>query len=244
MFQLSGFVVELFSGYGVNSASLCCNIGVVCISFEIAPGPEFNLTRSAVTSSMLGWIRGHLVAAVWCAFPCSTWSNARRPMIRSKQELWGLAGAKADEHLGALLAVGNKTLRVAHCVGRACLRADVPAVFENPLTSLAWQTPGWKALMRDPRVQVIDLDQCQFGAQWKKATRLLAINVCVGHGLARRCSGRHGRCSATNAPQLQSIGPLLSRRSAQYPPQLASHAAAALVKNAEQRALAKILRFA
>ena len=201
------------------------------------------MARPAVLSVVLGWLAAGLIAAVWCAYPCSSWSNARRPMIRSAASLFGLPSALRDDRTRSLILAGNATLRSAQAIAWSCWKHGVPAVFENPQSSLAWRTPRWVRLQEQDNVFAIVCDQCQFGSEWRKATRLLLVHVSQGAKLERRCHGKNGVCSRTGRPHVQVIGSSLSRRSAAYPPRLAAAGAKVLADSIEARKLFGLLRF-
>ena len=233
---------DLFSGSSVIGNKLRPRTRLCGINVDVSHGEWFDLGRRVVINTVVGWIRTGLVAALWCAFPCSTWSIARRPMIRSQKEIFGMASALKDVELCKLLEAGNATMKTAVEVAHACLRSRTPAIFENPHSSLAWKTKAWQALAKKSDVQQVVLDQCRFGTPWRKRTRLQLLHVANPGLLDRRCAGARGQCSASNRPHVQIIGSAMSRRAAAYPPTLAVAGAAVLADSSERQKLAGFLR--
>ena len=91
---------------------------------------------------------------------------------------------------------GNATLLATAQIVSSCVFHGVPVAVENPLTSLAWNAPLMSDLCQLPSCQVATLHQCQYGAPWKKPTRL----CCWGAGhfspqLCKVCKSRNGKCS-------------------------------------------------
>ena len=97
--RLSGFpiiplVLELYSGTARFSAA-ASRAGYVVLCFDWSFGPEFDLSRPAVQSLILGRIRAGYVCFLLVGIPCQSWSRARmRPggpqMLRDLQYLLGL----------------------------------------------------------------------------------------------------------------------------------------------------------
>ena len=69
------------------------------------------------------------------------------PELRHESERW-----KID--------IGNAALKFCCQVGHACLTMHVPYIFENPFTSLLWEAPQMKHLMRRQGVRLARADFC------------------------------------------------------------------------------------
>eukprot|EP00974_Lingulodinium_polyedra_P011747 1134265-Lingulodinium_polyedra.AAC.1 len=61
------------------------------------------------------------------------------------------------------------------------------------------KVPEWNALLAKNNISPIDIDQCQFGTPWKKATRLICSRIDDAGPLVNRgrCAGKKGICSRT-----------------------------------------------
>ena len=116
------------------------------------------------------------------------------------------------------LTEGNRTMRAAlRLVGRLHA-AGVPWLFEHPLNSFVLRTPEVQDILRDKFVQRIHLDQCAFGAPFRKPTVVLAGNCCPADlvRLDRRC-GAGPTCLFSGRAHLKLEGGSRTRRAAKYP---------------------------
>ena len=203
------------------------------MTFDVARGEEFDLTRGCVLDLIRSWMAGGLIAAVWVAFPCTTFSAARRPPLRSKEWLRGLPSARADPSLAKQLRAGDATLTAALAVASWCRRFNVMGFFENPHTSLAWQDRRWQRLVEKGDVIQHVLDFCAFGAVWRKRTRVMGIGSGVIPSLNRRCGGVRGICHTGLRHvilQGREGSQLRTKQAEAYPEDLGRAIAAALVQ--------------
>lgn len=225
--------VELFAGSGALSRGLEHVSGFACMAMDITNGVD--LTHPAVRSLIAGWLRARVVRGVWVGFPCTTWSVARRPALRSKAYVWGLPGLNASEQ--DQIRNGNATVRAAVCVLREFLRSGIPAVAENPLSSLAWQLPLFVHSAQSPGVRNVSFDFCAFGTPWKKPTRLWSAH-CHIEQLGKQCGGPPGRChTGRGHVRLSGRGPdgrLRTKVAEPYTARLAVAAAHALASAADR----------
>ena len=134
------------------------------------------------------------------AFPCTSWSRARWPPLRTTLQLSGVDGLGDKEK--QQIKDGNATLMFAIAVVKACLAAHVPCVCENPASSMAWLEPSMQRLkVRCSSDTTVDL--CQCGAAWRKRTRLVAWNCMLPpQSLQALCHGLKGICDRTGRPHL------------------------------------------
>ena len=222
--------LELFAGEGhIAAAWRAMGYGALCV--EISLGGEFDLTRPCVWKLVRGWISSHCIVCVWFGTPCTSWSRARRgppgsrwAPTRSARFPLGLPGC-SESDLGKFRE-GNETAKVTARLIRACLAARVPCGLENPQTSMLWQSPFLRRLVAHRCAQVLDVHLCQYGARWRKATKVVLWECVTCPDAARRCSGRRGVCSATGKPHVvlsgrDPSGGLWTRRAQAYPRQFA-----------------------
>ena len=237
--------LDLFAGSG-GVARAIRDRGFACVAFDLAAGPQYDLTRRCVKGLIEEWLRTGRVLGVVCATPCGTWSAALRvkPMpdsgrsLRSRDHIWGLPNLSAHER--SKVKAGNATLRAAVRIVKACVAASAPAIVENPVGSLLFFAPPMQKLMGHPAADAISLDQCQFGTPWRKRTRLVGWHVPSLEDSALLCQGSGGLCSATGRPHLvisgrhpdgAQWGPITQ----EYPEALCSAIADALVDSADTR---------
>ena len=100
---------------------------------------------------------------------------------------------------------GNKAVVFACRVAHDLLSMSTPFIFENPWTSLLWETPQFKHLRRRKFVRMARAHFCQWNMLWRKATRLLWGFANISR-IDRRCSGCRGICSKTWKPHQQFSG--------------------------------------
>ena len=122
---------------------------------------------------------------------------------------------------------------------RACLRAGVPAIMENPATSKCWYLPELEEIAASHQANTLVIDQCMYGQPWRKRTKLLCLNfdaqdLCI---VERRCAGQHGLCSRTGLKHHILSGGMHATRAAAFPKQLCK-ALARLLTNPARMAYA------
>ena len=88
---------------------------------------------------------------------------------------------------------------------RACVRAKVPCFLENPRSSKLFLAPPLARLLKLHSCQEFVSDYCQYGAPWRKITK-----VCAWFGTSEtpcaRCSGADKLCSRTGKPHIHLAG--------------------------------------
>ena len=81
--------------------------------------------------------------------------------------------------------LGNALARRAILLFDLLRRNGIPTVLEHPRTSRLWLTREMQARQHSSKTCVIDLDQCQFGADWKNAlacySRMWTPRICANY---------------------------------------------------------------
>ena len=201
-----GVFLDLFGGAGGVGRAVRA-LGVNAVLLDLVYG--YDVLEPTNKRELLRYIdqrgtRRHPLLGVCIAAPCESFSAARRAppwsryprALRSKQHAAGLP------HLtGADLATcraGNQLANLAAMVIRACDKAGVPWMLENPKSSYIWLYPPLAAATRDARFS--SFDQCQYGSSWRKPTTVaMSVPLEGGPFLQRTCCGQHGLCSRTGA---------------------------------------------
>jgi hypothetical protein len=205
----ANWTVELFSGKGRWSAALERQ-GFKALRVDVQNKISLDLARPSVIEAILVLIDTGIVKAVHVAPPCSSWSRARIPALRSRHFLYGLPYLQA--HQQQLVLEANKLTLHALLVVKSCVIKGIITTIENPQSSMLWDLPDWKQELLAGYTDV-DLDQCQFGAAWRKPTKWRCFNLFNVSGLALKCtsspvcsaSGKEhvilrGRCPGSNIP--------------------------------------------
>lgn len=118
--------------------------------------------------------------------------------LRSAGDPWGHDRAALTQAQSEKVAEGNRTLRGAVALARHLHANGMPWVLEHPYASSAFSTAELQSFQRLPMVHVAVVDQCRYGTQWRKRTKLLAGHV-PSDDLAKlslRCTGSGGWCSS------------------------------------------------
>ena len=130
---------ELFAG----SARLSAAVGRARLSWvepwEITQGPRYDLGDLSNLGRLFVDLARCIYWLVHLAPPCSAWSRARVPRLRSAAEPWGLSGLSAAER--ELADDGTYLMMIAVEVMLECVRREVPFSMENPASSMCWQSP-------------------------------------------------------------------------------------------------------
>ena len=140
---------------------------------------------------------------------CATFSQAfnRFPAkrIRSHEFPTGLPNLTAENYAKAQR--GNTFAYHCSLVAQACDVAGVPWMIEDPASSYFWMQPCIQALMRCNFAADSTFDYCQYGAPWRKTTRIRSGNIHPDDlsRLCRRCSGR-SICSRTHRRHIRLSG--------------------------------------
>ena len=217
-------------GGGVGKQAL--RMGVNARFWDTRYGPSGNVIARPVFRQLISDVRCALVIAMMLAPPCASFSLPfqRDEWCRTKDEPWGLA--KISERKRLLVEAGNRTARAALRLARECQKAMVPWCLEHPASSYLLSTPEYLALRAQPSVHFILLDQCQFGASYRKHTALLCGGV-DDHDLdrLRKTCGASRRCTRTGRRHDWLEGKKLTQAS-KYPTTLCRHVAFVLLERA------------
>ena len=214
--------LDLFGGTAGVTAAIR-KLGYGCICFELTRGQQYDLTCRAVLKLVKGWISSGVVIGASVATPCSTFSRARRGkpavpdsgrIVRSRSHPWGILSLSPKERIAVDL--GNATARASIQIIKNLTHHGLPVILENPINSQLFYV--LQNLLRRKDCTCISTDQCQFGARWRKRTRLCCWNIHDPASLARLCKRRgfvQGASSTTSClldlPPRGSLGHALPK---------------------------------
>ena len=241
--------LELYSGHGGISKHLRIK-GAAVLEFELDRGPQYDLTRKGVRRLLLGWLRSGVVRGAWLGTICKSWSRARRGPpgsawgpIRSAKYIYGFPNLSANDR--SKIITGNATMRQSAEFIHACVTLRIPVILENPATSMIWLAPPLRNQLSVDSCRFISVDQCQFGARWRKRTRLASWHCPIEH-LQKLCSGKKGICSKTSKPHIvlsgasKEHGVLWTALAQRYPEPFSRACAHALFSAAEASHLLRL----
>ena len=212
--------LDLFSG-SARLAKKLAALGFVVEAWDILFGPQCDLSKNRNVDRVIDQIKSRKFCFVHLGLPSNSWSRARcndnrgpGPLRDDNAFLWGLPRLSQGD--AAQVALGNLLLRNSIRIIRACQQSDVLWSFENPKSSLVWQT----RIVRQLRAAHLhQADQCQYGKPWQKSTCFLCssgLRLCF-----KTCSGEKQLCSHSNRPhvplRVRRNGVCLAKTAEPYP---------------------------
>ena len=174
---------------------------VDALEVDLKRGDHFDLSHDGLQDSLVSRITAGEFHVVICTPPCSTWSRVRcanmrgPPTLRTKDHLWGFPWV--SKRFEKDLELGNElvrfSIRVWDAVSRHPFAHDGSAVFvfgEHPedlgvvireedhariTPASIWQIQQLRDLVDNVEnsLGTVAINQCCWGAPWRKPTRLL-----------------------------------------------------------------------
>ena len=218
-------MVDAFAGAkGVARAAR--RRGLKAWAFEIADGPEGDLTKPAVLQRIRRAAKRGQIACMIMGPPCSSFSQARNSSgrLRSPEHPGGLPERFTFSLLDQKrIRDGNATLDAAIYLIDVCHDFGIPYAFENPHTSIMWSDPRLQRSLRRTGAVECVISHCAFGARWRKNITFMLGNVGDSdfYGLSDgsyRCRGRHGHCSFRRGRHVQLGYPGAGKRAKDFAP--------------------------
>ena len=175
---------------------VCCGpsapFTLACRDLDLLAGPRIDKQRNSfwdiLDDGFFSWLM-QLVAAGRVLYlhvgpPCTTFSLARKPALRSKRVPYGFDAKEPKTVEGNRLFLRCLTLL------RLQFLAGHPGSLEHPATSLARYLPPMlraSGVWLDP----VKLSMCQWGAPWRKDTHFHVVNAPFMSELGVCCAGGH-----------------------------------------------------
>ena len=241
--RLRPFFLDIFGGTeGVSRAIR--RRGFACKSFDIAQGAGGDLSRPVVVKRICRLLRSQQCRGMVLAPPCTTFSIARRPALRSMAQPWGKDNLSEKEQ--AQLHAANVLIRNTLTIIRVATACKVPWALENPRSSLLWQVPEMCSIARQSASSYTDLHMCGFGSRWRKATRLLSSRIAKMDEMIRKCCpSAAGVCSFSKQPHIRlqgrdPHGVSWTRRAQEYPALFCARLSELLINAGREREFATI----
>ena len=169
--------IEVYAGSAKLSKSMCA------LGFRVGPPIElkqgWDMASESLFLLLLQLSKEGRIGLLWLGPPCTTFSLARFPRLRSAQLPEGLDVLDPDT------AVGNLRLHLSLTLFVTQKDAENEAIVETPWSAFSRKLPFWRCC-RDLRVEG-RLDQCRYGTPYLKPTGLLATSS-RWLSLCRRCN--------------------------------------------------------
>ena len=209
---------------------------------DVVRYPWHDVTRIACAQELVGWIRRKIVHGVMVAFPCTTWSRARWPALRTSEYLLGKPHLNESER--AQVELGNKTFGFTCRIVKAAISSLTPCLCENPVASMAWSALPMKDLVLQG--VAMNTDFCQYGARWRKRTKLVGWNMVSQHGGLDHLCSAGVVCSLSGLPHVVLRGKQgivnWTKISQAYPTRLARLLAAWLLRSVDVKEYRRLLK--
>ena len=143
---------------------------------------------------LLGLCRSGKVRFLWWAPPCTTFSLARSPKLRSLRAAWGFNLLDEATMLGNIHAVQSLLL--------ALIQWEQGMAFcgEQPAFGFMRGLEPWIALLARGAFEIF-FDWCRYGRPFKKTTRLLCNFKALG-ALGKRCHHHRKHKKLEGSPRL------------------------------------------
>lgn len=165
--------VDFFSGSG-NMGSALAASGLQGRNYEILKDPQQNMATISGQALALKWAatvsEGGLLVG---GFPCSTWVwLARSHTKRSKERIWGDESREDVRQANDIINFVSALSAFAHA-------RKVFFLWEQPHSSLAFQTPCWRVVRELPNYKEQFLWLGSYGHDMPKPTRLVGTLPCM-----------------------------------------------------------------
>ena len=164
--------LDLYSGSrGVpRSLRLCGAAWVLC--FDVSAGLSQDLAHPPLRRKIEWLLKSGAFLGVGAGPPCSSFSTAVTPPVRSSDEPYGKASA--SEKMKIKIREGNDHALWVLNVIQMCIDEGLGFWIENPATSWLFKLPEWQAwIAGGQEVGFWTVDYCRFGAPWRKRTKFL-----------------------------------------------------------------------
>ena len=176
--------LEVCGGSGVLSEKMSAKGFVVGPIIDLSYSRHYDLTQGRTLEWLLFLVQNGRVRLLALEPPCTTFSPAAHPMVRSYKQPRGFCQKSSKVWIGNKLAFACITLL------RACAQCDVMAWLENPRRSkMAWLTE-WRRALELPTVRETYTASCSFGSPFQKEFRFLTANMWLD-GICRPCTRDH-----------------------------------------------------
>ena len=218
--------IEVCGGSGVVSEQMAMLGYTVGPIIDLSYSPHYDMTKTRTLEWLLYLVQSARVRALMLEPPCTTFSAAAHPMVRSYKCPRGF------NQKSTKVWVGNRLAFFCLCLLWCALHAQVFALLETPRRSeMAWLTE-WAYLLSLEGVVETFTASCSFGSPFQKEFRFLTANM-QPHEICHPCTRDHEHVR---------IEGVLTKGSAVYCPALAASLAKLFHKHlrAESKALNRV----
>ena len=169
-----GVFLEIFAGSARLSHAMNKSGLATLTPMDSMFTSDHDLRRRATQLVVLHWLRSGVISYVHFGTPCTVFSRARHGILNARK-------AREKERIGLELA-----LFTAEAI-ETCSRCGVKWSLENPRKSRLFDLPFLAPMLHRHGVACLDIDFCEYGEPYQKATRIFT-NCWKLVDLCRRCS--------------------------------------------------------
>ena len=225
------YVLHLFSGqrregdiqYWIEDlmrAPMHASHNIVVLSVDIVNDPVMgDLTRKDTLSLWIRMFRDRRAIGVIAGPPCETWTVARYmpvegmrnppPPLRSLDQVWGFKNLSRKHR--AQVDIGNELLRATLILVVEAYASGAFAIVEHPgeptwvpEAPSIWRSSFVRHLRDHLGADLLDFDQCSAGADSRKPTCLMSVNLPHLRTAFRALPGR-GFCTHGRQPHKSTL---------------------------------------
>ena len=189
---------------------------------DLAYHPFWDITRARVFEWLFFLAERGRVAHWHSGVPCTDFSIARHPTVRTHQYPWGFEPKEPAR------AVANFMLSIVGVIILILARVGYGSLaHEHPASAHSWAIPFWGWFQRQPRAEIGRFCACRFGAPYRKDTRLARFRAEFLRPLDQMCI-----CVGPHRMQLAGSE---TKRAAEYLPDFCRQYADALAEDLRSR---------
>ena len=159
---------------------------------DITHGAHCDVTSRFVFNVICGWLRANVVKCQLIAAPCAGCSAARHDIDghgpRTHQHILGIDNLSPAD--AQRISNGNKTTCSSVHLVNVGVKNGIPAILENPATSLIWCVPSVARLLR--KASVLKIELCLFSGPLRKRTRFATWLCSDAQSRSQLCSSNKG----------------------------------------------------
>lgn len=187
--------IEVFAG-SCHLSQAFCRAGHETWSMDIRLAADHDFSSESGPAQLLlkakeFRAKHHMHPYIHFAPPCSTYSRARRPAIRSSTHPNGVPAKQLTKHERAILAHANSVTK--RCFESMCALSDMgcPVSLEQPSGSLMLKTKVFKRWAHCSGAVPVYADYCQYGMPYRKRTQFWCAPGAFLQAMARKCPTGH-----------------------------------------------------
>ena len=186
-----GLFLEIWSGTAGLSRAMSAHGAETLTGVDVVITSSEDLLDLTFVEHLLRVISSGLFTLVHMGIVCTTYSVAAKPAYRVRDaEGFTRTREGLPPHKREKVAQGDWFLHLAISIFELQIAIGRFATLENPGSSMLWHVNQLVLFVEKFSLSIVPFDMCEFGASFKKYTRLLVNHECF-NVLQRRCCRNH-----------------------------------------------------